>query len=598
MKFEGIKLSVVIPITRMSGKLQNLEVTLRSSHNPRTQIILVHDIQDEETGRDLKGLVHAINHPNLVLIEGEYGSAGLARNAGLLESQGQYVVFWDSDDIGRLNVLEGSLQEIDQDLGAIAYDFSYSRNGLTYLVENSDNLDANIDLVVSWPGIWRWVFARNQLKHEFSDLLMGEDQLFLIKNLANMQISFKNLNIYTYFIGGETQATSRMNTQKLDDLYSARDAIKKIALKNKNLRKFKNGFITAISLTLLKHGDKRTKLASICFLINHFSEAKNIIRTRRIIEKNKSEYVLLTGGLGNQLFQYQYLLSLTAREKKLIDTWGRPRTNSENEPDILSFRLDESIQIVSPQHDTRVVRKALGYCLRSGYSPFSYEIKPLRSLAGILASILSSLNLGSLTIVRAQQDIGYDNSPSSKLANLHLGYFQTYRWSAAIGVKTKLLELSLVDDARIISYKNLAKEEHPVIVHFRFGDYLNEENFGIPGIEYYREALTNLDVYSNPERKLWVFSDDVNRAKEVMSRLVDRECRYFSGEMLSSAETLEVMRLGADYVLANSTFSWWAAFLSYNKGARIVAPAPWFKGLSEPTDLVPPNWIRIPAYFS
>ncbi len=598
MKFEGIKLSVVIPITRMSGKLQNLEVTLRSSHNPRTQIILVHDIQDEETGRDLKGLVHAINHPNLVLIEGEYGSAGLARNAGLLESQGQYVVFWDSDDIGRLNVLEGSLQEIDQDLGAIAYDFSYSRNGLTYLVENSDNLDANLDLVVSWPGIWRWVFVRNQLKHEFSDLLMGEDQLFLIKNLANMQISFKNLNIYTYFIGGETQATSRMNIQKLDDLYSARDAIKKIALKNKNLKKLKNGFITAISLTLLKHGDKRTKLASICFLINHFSEAKNIIKTRRIIKKNKSEYVLLTGGLGNQLFQYQYLLSLTAREKKLIDTWGRPRTNSENEPDILSFRLDESIQIVSPQHDTQVVRKALGYCLRSGYSPFSYEIKPLRSLAGILASILSSQNLGSLTIVRPQQDIGYDNSPSSKLANLHLGYFQTYRWSGALSVKTKLLELSLVDDARIISYKNLAKEEHPVIVHFRFGDYLNEENFGIPGIEYYREALTNLDIYSNPERKLWVFSDDVNRAKEVMSRLVDRECRYFSGEMLSSAETLEVMRLGADYVLANSTFSWWAAFLSYNKGAKIVAPAPWFKGLSEPTDLVPPNWIRIPAYFS
>jgi glycosyltransferase involved in cell wall biosynthesis len=598
MKFDGIKLSVVIPITRMSGKLQNLEETLRSSHNPQTQMILVHDIQDEGTGPELLDLIDAINHPNLFLIEGKYGSAGLARNAGLSEAKGQFVIFLDGDDIGKLDVLEGSLEESDQFLGAIAYNFSYSRSGHTYNVENSEDVEANLDLAVSWPGIWRWIFVRSQLKHEFSDLLMGEDQLFLIKNLSNMQISFKDLNIYTYFIGGESQATSSMSARKLKDLSTAREAIKEIESDDLNMIKLKNGFITAISLTLLKYGNKRSKLGNLFFLLNHLPEATRIISTRLNITKRKSEYVLLTGGLGNQLFQYQYLLSLASREKKLINIWGRPRTNLENEPELTSFRLNESIQIITPQRDTRFVRKALGYCLRSGYSPFRYEVKPLRSIAGYLTSILSSISLGKMVLVRSQQDIGFYNTPSSKLTNLHLGYFQTYKWSAEDNVRTELQQLRLVDSARINSYIDIARIENPIVVHFRFGDYLSEDNFGIPGIEYYREALASLDVNSTSERKLWIFSDDINRAKEVVSELVDRECRYFSGDMLSSAETLEVMRLGTDYVMANSTFSWWAAYLSHSKDARIVAPIPWFKGLTEPTDLIPPNWIRIPAYFS
>jgi hypothetical protein len=348
----------------------------------------------------------------------------------------------------------------------------------------------------------------------------------------------------------------------------------------------------------LKHGNKRTKLGNLLYLLKHLSAGIKIIITRRDISKDKSEYVLLTGGLGNQLFQYQYLLSLASRDKKLINIWGRPRTNSENEPELTSFHLNESTQIITPQRDTRLVRKALGYCLRSGYSPFRYEIKPFRSLASFFASILSTLNLGTLVLIRAQQDIGFDSGSISKVASLHLGYFQTYKWSSKESVKTKLQELSLVDDARTISYKDLSRLENPIVVHFRFGDYLSEDNFGIPGIKYYREALISLGVNSNLERKLWIFSDDINRAKAVVCELVDRECRYFSGDMLSSAETLEVMRYGTDYVIANSTFSWWAAYLSHNKGARIVAPTPWFKGLSEPTDLIPPNWIRIPAYFS
>jgi hypothetical protein len=63
----------------------------------------------------------------------------------------------------------------------------------------------------------------------------------------------------------------------------------------------------------------------------------------------------------------------------------------------------------------------------------------------------------------------------------------------------------------------------------------------------------------------------------------------------SPAATLEVMRFGAGYVIANSSFSWWAAFLSKKPDVEVIAPQPWFQGMDEPRDLIPPNWQRIEA---
>ena len=55
------------------------------------------------------------------------------------------------------------------------------------------------------------------------------------------------------------------------------------------------------------------------------------------------------------------------------------------------------------------------------------------------------------------------------------------------------------------------------------------------------------------------------------------------------------MRLGRGYVIANSTFSWWAAYLSLNPGVEVVVPSPWFMGMEDPGELIPPNWKQLDA---
>jgi len=54
------------------------------------------------------------------------------------------------------------------------------------------------------------------------------------------------------------------------------------------------------------------------------------------------------------------------------------------------------------------------------------------------------------------------------------------------------------------------------------------------------------------------------------------------------------MRLGTGYVLSNSTFGWWAAYLARMEPKVVVVPDPWFKKIDEPLGLIPIGWTRIP----
>ena len=70
----------------------------------------------------------------------------------------------------------------------------------------------------------------------------------------------------------------------------------------------------------------------------------------------------------------------------------------------------------------------------------------------------------------------------------------------------------------------------------------------------------------------------------------NRQVRFFSQIEHSTAVTFEIMRLGFGYVIANSCFSWWSAFLRYDKNAKVIAPETWFKALESPKCLFPSDW--------
>jgi hypothetical protein len=146
----------------------------------------------------------------------------------------------------------------------------------------------------------------------------------------------------------------------------------------------------------------------------------------------------------------------------------------------------------------------------------------------------------------------------------------------------------------LIEYMALAKLESPLIVHVRLGDYKNEKDFGLPSEEYYAHAvrlLMKTDTYS----KIWLFPDEPELARNRIPSEFRALVRVIEEIDNSPASTLELIKYGKGYVIVNSSFSWWGAFLAHYNLAKVIAPSPWFSNLDNPVDFIPKTWIQLSA---
>jgi len=312
--------------------------------------------------------------------------------------------------------------------------------------------------------------------------------------------------------------------------------------------------------------------------------------------KKASTCISLTGGLGNQLFQLAAGLFVAQGGKlELTNYFGRPRSNSMNVPDLLEFDgLPASNRLIERQEAGYLARKSIGYLLRSGIAPAKWEQAFLvRNLAALATSIFSSLALKEWRRMFASTEIGFDPQLSGKhRGKLLVGYFQSYHYCVEPKILLQLRTLRLNRSSEWLEeMRRTSKEEAPIVLHVRLTDYVNQ-SFGIPSEKYYEQAVKVLrDQGANG--RLWIFSDDIPAAIRLLPRDITENARLvLDPPGATPVETLEVMRLGFNYVIANSTYSWWAAFLSHNN-PMVVYPDPWFIDDSKIRGLCPPEWIPL-----
>ena len=303
--------------------------------------------------------------------------------------------------------------------------------------------------------------------------------------------------------------------------------------------------------------------------------------------------IVPNGGLGNQLFQVAAGLCLSEnRPLSLIQNMGNPRLSSKSMPVVCDFHLPY-IEISQDFH-WRCFRRISNFLLRFGQnSQGSKKMQMILSFAEMIMSFL--LSATKLTPIGAQVGVGlgFSRIKTMKRPFLLIGYFQTYKFASRENVFPKLFAFR---PSRIgpdlLAYKELAIKEKPLMVHVRLGDYLAEKRFGILPQSYFHEAVETF-IEKNPAIKIWVFSDDLEMAKSYFNSEMQAAIRWIPEIDSSPVNTLELMRHGSGYVISNSSFSWWGAFLSYDQKARVIAPYPWFAHMESPTDLIPPLWEKI-----
>jgi len=312
----------------------------------------------------------------------------------------------------------------------------------------------------------------------------------------------------------------------------------------------------------------------------------------------KSKIITLTGGLGNQLFQLA--AGLTVRDQAILHIdWvlGKPRINNLGFPEVDSFYLPERVTLSDSKKSRLLFTKTAGFYLRQGVEPRKCEkSRGVTYLTRIATGIVLSLYFKKTVFPYSISGVGFTSLRNQTKRNLLIGYFQSCRWMESASVSSQMRGLKLKEESsEVAEYRNLAETEKPLVVHIRLGDYKGEDAFGIPNIEYYRSAIKD-QLQLNQYRKIWAFSDEPDLAKDVLRDFDPEFIRWIPEIANSTAQTFEVMRYGRGYVIANSSFSWWGAALSYNMGAPVIAPSPWFKKMKEPAYLIPTQWTRLPAW--
>lgn len=133
-----------------------------------------------------------------------------------------------------------------------------------------------------------------------------------------------------------------------------------------------------------------------------------------------------------------------------------------------------------------------------------------------------------------------------------------------------------------------------VAVHIRRGDYLWEKHQNIYGLlptAYYEKAAA-LILEKKTDVRFFVFSDDGAWVKENLK--LPAMFDVVSDGTLISAEEMMLMSAAKHQIIANSTFSWWAAWLNRNNNKIVIAPLKWFADRTRSaSDIVPQSWIRL-----
>lgn len=303
--------------------------------------------------------------------------------------------------------------------------------------------------------------------------------------------------------------------------------------------------------------------------------------------------ILLKGGLGNQLFQLSAGLYCSKGEPiGVFNNFTQPR-QTDGLADALYFAWPPEV-FVNNSRSNRAERKVLAISLRVALiEKRLVRVIGLFKPLGLLVNTVLSITFKKRTHVYSGDGVGFCEVNLKPGLNLLNGYFQGHQFPYHPIVQAQMKEIRLKQiSPRLNQWIEKIKKENPIIVHLRLGDYKNESGIGLLPPCYYEEALQIMES-SVLSKNIWIFTDEAESVSEFVSPSPNFRVSIIGEIGLNSAETLELMRYGSGYVIANSTFSWWAAFLSYQSGCTTIMPAPWFQKKSSPIGIKPHDWTEI-----
>ena len=209
--------------------------------------------------------------------------------------------------------------------------------------------------------------------------------------------------------------------------------------------------------------------------------------------------------------------------------------------------------------------------------------------SSILRNIKFIDKLEAPYMVYTEPNFHYDAIPYVEGTNLVLdGGFQSEKYF--INNKQYIVDLFKIPNHIEFQIKEAVPDINDfVAIHVRRGDYVNQPQYHpLTTKEFYQKAVEKVGI----DNKFLIFSDDLEGCKDLFD-FIPTKYPYSTGVDWSD---LYMMSLCKDNIIANSSFSWWAAYLNSNPDKKVVAPSKWFGSAYEhfnTKDLLPKSWIKL-----
>lgn len=285
----------------------------------------------------------------------------------------------------------------------------------------------------------------------------------------------------------------------------------------------------------------------------------------------------LMGGLGNQLFQ-------------IFAT--------------IAYGLDTNHRVVFPYTDFVI------------YGRRTYWRNFLNHLAIMTTANpdngLQICDLDTFSVTNEQEELHYHPLPKPSLSTTDVslyGYFQSPKYFEHH--KDTIFEMIHLEDQRTEirnAYHYFDNLAGPIIsMHFRLGDYKNSQYHNVLDAEYYRSALERMWLLRNAPNHMRIlyFCEQEDNA-DVQQKINHFTMNFPNYEFVKVDDRIEdwrqmlLMSLCDSHIIANSTFSWWGAYMNPSVTKNVIYPKQWFGPAlarinMETSDLFPVDWYREPT---
>ena len=311
--------------------------------------------------------------------------------------------------------------------------------------------------------------------------------------------------------------------------------------------------------------------------------------------RNRRTYIVPVGGLGNQLFQYVAGLSLSGHGELVLDlSFGNMRVGREGLSPLERLKLNTSVTVLKVAGRFEINKRIYLYLLRVSTNPTKLESSIVwRGILTLLASAYFSIIFRDFIKVVLSSGLGYSEPTRSKMNCLYVGYFQSYKYLEKVSRDFHLEPLK--ESKALKSLISSSIGVSVLMIHIRLGDYLLEKKFGNLQSSYYSRAFEFHSLAMSYD-EVWVFSEDTAGAQELLPRQLTSKSRYFQDIDGDEIYSLLAMARADGFIIANSSFSWWAASLSESASKLVTVPNPWFRELNSPKEMCPTSWHKIEAY--